>query len=228
MENNEKSTNAVGILHGRYIGDDPVREASIQAERVNAEVARMIYELRKQAGMTQKELAKLMGTTQSVISRLEDSDYEGHSLSMLGRIAKALNRRLTVDMPPGDADSDALRHVFREVVRGLRKEKGLGIDLFVEKSGINRADAVAMERAPDYRPAPSVLQKLSDFYNAPYDKMAALAGVAEDGAYEVRQEALKYTALSDSFSQLTEEEKQALDGFVKFLKEGDQPVKSEP
>ncbi|MCP4693162.1 MAG: helix-turn-helix transcriptional regulator [Desulfobacterales bacterium] len=221
MENNEKSTNAVGILHGRYIGDDPDRKASIQVERVNAEVARMIYELRKQAGMTQKGLAKLVGTTQSVISRLEDSDYEGHSLSMLGRIAKALNRRLTIEMPPGDNDADALRHVFREVVQGLRKKRGLGIDLFAEKSGINRADVVAMERAPAYRPAPAVLKKLSDFYNAPHDKMAALAGSAGDVPDEIREEALKYAALSDSFSQLTEEEKRALDGFVKFLKEAD-------
>ena len=35
----------------------------------------------------QKKLAKLVGTTQSVIARLEDADYQGHSLNMLGRIA---------------------------------------------------------------------------------------------------------------------------------------------
>jgi transcriptional regulator with XRE-family HTH domain len=71
---------------------------SLEVERVNAEVARTIYELRKKAGLTQKELAQMVGTTQSVISRLEDADYEGHSLSMLHRIAMALNRRLSVQM----------------------------------------------------------------------------------------------------------------------------------
>ena len=38
------------------------------------------------AGLSQKELAALIGTTQSVISRLEDSDYGGRSLTMLERI----------------------------------------------------------------------------------------------------------------------------------------------
>jgi ribosome-binding protein aMBF1 (putative translation factor) len=89
---------AVGYLHRRYVKNDPERKASLEAERVNADVAQMIHDLRTDAGLSQKELAELVGTTQSVISRLEDADYEGHSLSMLKRIAKALNRRLTVDM----------------------------------------------------------------------------------------------------------------------------------
>ena len=37
-----------------------------------------------------------MGTTQSVISRLEDADYEGHSLAMLNRIAAAVERRVEI------------------------------------------------------------------------------------------------------------------------------------
>ena len=65
-------------------------------ERVNADVARMLYDLRKNAGLSQSELAELVGTTQSVISRLEDADYEGHSLPMLRRIATALNKRLEI------------------------------------------------------------------------------------------------------------------------------------
>jgi transcriptional regulator with XRE-family HTH domain len=48
------------------------------------------------AGLTQGELAKLIGTTASVISRLEDADYEGHSLAMLRRIAAALNKRVEI------------------------------------------------------------------------------------------------------------------------------------
>jgi len=90
------TTNAVEILHQRYIGDDAERKASLQTERVNADVAQMINDLRQEAGITQKELADLIGTTQSVICRLEDADYNGHSLSMLSRIAKALNKRLSV------------------------------------------------------------------------------------------------------------------------------------
>jgi transcriptional regulator with XRE-family HTH domain len=52
------------------------------------------------AGLTQKELATLVGTTASVICRLEDADYEGHSLAMLRRIAAALDRRVEIRFLP--------------------------------------------------------------------------------------------------------------------------------
>jgi len=96
MGKNKKRDDAVKILHGRYVGDDTERKASLKEERVNAEVATAIYKLRNKSELTQKQLADLIGTTQSVISRLEDADYDGHSLSMLSRIAEALNKRLSV------------------------------------------------------------------------------------------------------------------------------------
>lgn len=55
-----------------------------------------MYDARNKAGLTQKDLAKLVGTTQSVIARLEDADYDGHSLRMLNRIAAALNKRIDI------------------------------------------------------------------------------------------------------------------------------------
>jgi transcriptional regulator with XRE-family HTH domain len=60
------------------------------------EVARQICQLRSDAGLTQRELADLVGTTASVICRLEDSEYEKHSLAMLRRIGAALGRRVEV------------------------------------------------------------------------------------------------------------------------------------
>ena len=95
-----KTADAIKLLHRRYVGGDAERAALLEEERVNAQVARTIRELREEAGLTQKELAELIGTTQSVISRLEDADYEGHSLSMLDRIARALNQRVRVSVNP--------------------------------------------------------------------------------------------------------------------------------
>jgi len=66
----------------------------------NDSVARKIYELRTRAVLTQQQLAKRVGTTTSVISRLEDADYEGHSLAMLRRIAAALNKHVCRSEPP--------------------------------------------------------------------------------------------------------------------------------
>ena len=96
MKEPEETSKASEILRNRYIGESIERKASLEVERVNAEVAHIIYELRREERLTQKELADMIGTTQSVISRLEDADYEGHSLSMLTRIVNALGRRLTI------------------------------------------------------------------------------------------------------------------------------------
>ncbi|HBO45145.1 MAG TPA: transcriptional regulator [Planctomycetaceae bacterium] len=93
-----KRTSAVEVLRNRYVKNDPKRKASVAAERLNAEIARLLHDMRTEAGLTQGQLAELVGTTQSVISRLEDSDYDGHSLSMLTRIAQALNKKLSVSM----------------------------------------------------------------------------------------------------------------------------------
>jgi ribosome-binding protein aMBF1 (putative translation factor) len=79
MAGKREITNAVNILHRRYVKDDPERKASLERERVNAEVAQIIHDLRTEAGLSQKGLADAIGTTQSVISRLEDADYNGHS-----------------------------------------------------------------------------------------------------------------------------------------------------
>ncbi|MDZ7336739.1 MAG: helix-turn-helix transcriptional regulator [candidate division KSB1 bacterium] len=97
MSQEKKTENAVSILHRRYIKDQPERKASIQQERINAQVAQLIYDLRKEAGLSQRQLAEMIGTTQSVISRLEDADYEGHSFSMLEKITRALNRRIRIE-----------------------------------------------------------------------------------------------------------------------------------
>lgn len=80
--------------------DDPQLQQMYNEATVNAHVAQLIYDARTSAGLSQTELAKLIGTTQSVISRLEDADYEGHSLSMLSRIAQALGREVKIDFVP--------------------------------------------------------------------------------------------------------------------------------
>ena len=90
------TTNAAEILHRRYYQGKPDRLAAMEEARANDNVARKMTALRVQAGLTQRQLAKLVGTTASVICRLESADYEGHSLAMLNRIAAALNQRVEI------------------------------------------------------------------------------------------------------------------------------------
>jgi DNA-binding XRE family transcriptional regulator len=91
---------AAQFLYNRYIAGDPKREEEYNEEVINAEIARKIYRLRTRAGLTQKELADRVGTSKSAICRLEDADYEGHSLSMLKRIAEALDKRVDIRFLP--------------------------------------------------------------------------------------------------------------------------------
>ncbi len=94
-----KTNDALKILK-RMTADDPEIEEMVRESSLNAELAQLIYTARTQAGLTQQQLADRIGTKQSVIARLEDADYEGHSLSMLYKIAQALNQRLEVHLIP--------------------------------------------------------------------------------------------------------------------------------
>ena len=78
----------------------PEARAGLENARESAQVARQIHALRTGAGLTQRELAALIGTQHTVICRLEDDGYEGHSLSMLRRIAKAVGKRVEIRFVP--------------------------------------------------------------------------------------------------------------------------------
>jgi DNA-binding XRE family transcriptional regulator len=106
----QPASDAIEIMHRRYYEGRPGRIAALEEARADNEVARKIYELRNEAGLSQRELAKLVGTTASVICRLEDADYEGHSLPMLRRIAAALNRRVEIRFLPLRPDTSPENH----------------------------------------------------------------------------------------------------------------------
>ena len=62
------------------------------------DVALQLAALRKKVGLSQKELARRAGTSQQQISRLESTSYEGHSLSMLRRVAEVLGAKIHIDI----------------------------------------------------------------------------------------------------------------------------------
>ena len=100
MKKRKFKSAALQWTYDRHIGNDPKRVEEYEQEALNAEIARKIYQLRAAAKLTQRQLAKRVGTTASVICRLEDADYEGHSLAMLQRIAAALNKRVEIRFLP--------------------------------------------------------------------------------------------------------------------------------
>ncbi|HEY3136884.1 MAG TPA: helix-turn-helix transcriptional regulator [Blastocatellia bacterium] len=87
----------------RYLEEqlrDPTFAARFQQAGEAWDVALQIAALRQQAGLSQKELAKLLRTSQQQISRLESPGYEGHSPSMLRRVAAALHARVRIVFEP--------------------------------------------------------------------------------------------------------------------------------
>ncbi len=79
--------------HGEIVEQRARRSASYRKAFARTlhqiDLALLVREMREGARLTQTELAKKMGTTQSVIARLEDAEYAGHSLTMLERVAAA-------------------------------------------------------------------------------------------------------------------------------------------
>ena len=101
MKRKQRTTSdGLAILDRRHFQGRPARLRALAEATLNAQIGQEIYTLRTKAGLTQKQLAELVKTTDSVISRLEDADYAGHSLKMLQRISAALNRRLEIHFVP--------------------------------------------------------------------------------------------------------------------------------
>ncbi|HWF60186.1 MAG TPA: helix-turn-helix domain-containing protein [Nitrospira sp.] len=94
------TANAVQILYRRYYEGRPDRVRGLEEARAHDSVARKLTALRLRAGFTQRQLADLVGTTASAICRLENAEYDGHSLAMLNRIAAALKQRVEIRFVP--------------------------------------------------------------------------------------------------------------------------------
>jgi DNA-binding XRE family transcriptional regulator len=99
-QNKRPLSKSLQKAYDNYIGDDPELQAVYEQTLADSQVAQKIYDLRTNADLSQRALAKLVGTTASVICQLEDADYHGHSLSMLRRIAAALDKRVEIRFVP--------------------------------------------------------------------------------------------------------------------------------
>jgi ribosome-binding protein aMBF1 (putative translation factor) len=96
MGDTKLSSDGYEWAYNEFIKNDPESLALFKEYQVKGDVAQQIYDLRTQAGLTQSQLAEIVGIEESVVNDLEEADYEGDSLAMLVRIASALNRRLEV------------------------------------------------------------------------------------------------------------------------------------
>jgi transcriptional regulator with XRE-family HTH domain len=77
---------------------DPVFAERFEKAGEAWDVALQLTALREKAGLSQKELARKLHTSQQNISRLESPSYEGHSLARLRRVAEVLGATVHVTL----------------------------------------------------------------------------------------------------------------------------------
>ncbi len=107
MSKKKHITDARSILDRRH--PPTKKDTELRAKfRGDLEIAEIIYEARTNAGLSQRALAKLVGTSASVICQLEDANYEGHSMAMLRRVAKALHHRVEVRFVPEEKQGELM------------------------------------------------------------------------------------------------------------------------
>lgn len=102
MARKKTADDGLKILDEMFFSSRKARR-ELQAAETSAQISRQVYALRMDAGLTQMELAEHIGTSHSVISRLEDDDYEGHSLNLLRRVAEAFDKKVQVRFVPARA-----------------------------------------------------------------------------------------------------------------------------
>jgi transcriptional regulator with XRE-family HTH domain len=103
--------------------EDPIFAARFKNAGEAWDVALQIAALREQAGLSQKDLAKLLKTSQQQISRLESPGYEGHSLRMLRRVAGVLHARVRIVFEPPESKKGTQAAESAASYRGKRGVK---------------------------------------------------------------------------------------------------------
>ncbi len=91
-----KTRNYGDVIRHR-LANDPELAAKVDDAALNMRIAEEIYRIRNERGLSQKDLAELAKTHQSVIARLEDANYQGYSIKTLTRVARALGSKLFVE-----------------------------------------------------------------------------------------------------------------------------------
>jgi transcriptional regulator with XRE-family HTH domain len=89
--------------------------AALAEQRPFEEFARLVIHKRLALGLTQQELAERMGTSHSVISRLESGQHSA-SLATMRRLAQALESHLVYGFQDEAPDTGASSAPKRELV----------------------------------------------------------------------------------------------------------------
>ncbi len=112
-----------------------------------------------------------------------------------------------------------LRYALGALVRLLRHRDELSIAELADKAKVAEEEVRGIERDPHYMPRPRTLHHLAKHFSLPVDHLMQLSGAKRTVDRVLYNEAVRFAARSEDMSTLTDEERQALNAFVKLLVE---------
>ncbi|MCY4552917.1 MAG: hypothetical protein OXC79_04510 [Candidatus Poribacteria bacterium] len=98
----DKNTTLETNSNNFLFDQDPEMVTWFEEEEIKLDIAQHIYELRDSTALTQAEFGELVGIDPVIIDDLEESDYEGDSLTVLAHIEKALRRHVEAPIKPAE------------------------------------------------------------------------------------------------------------------------------
>lgn len=87
-------------LYDKYVDGKAELETIFDEELSSAKLAHQLYMLRKRSKLVQAQVAELADTSTSVISRLENPEYDGHSLTTLKKVAAIYGHEVRLQFVP--------------------------------------------------------------------------------------------------------------------------------
>ncbi|WP_210191825.1 helix-turn-helix domain-containing protein [Rhizobium esperanzae] len=110
-----------------------------------------------------------------------------------------------------------LKHAFGVFIRQLRRRDQLSVEALAEKARVEAREIRLIELDPNYKPRPRTVHQLAEHFAMPPQALMKLSGATVTRDEALWEEAQKFAAKSDDLSKLTKQERQDLEGFVKFL-----------
>jgi transcriptional regulator with XRE-family HTH domain len=108
---------------------------------------------------------------------------------------------------------------FAVFMHKLRIAHQLTVEQLAEQIAVDSDQLLLIEKRVGFKPPPRTLQKLASFYKLPFKAIVQMAGAVTQVNPLLARNAVQFAAQSDSFEQLTKDEKKLLTEFVKLLRD---------
>jgi len=119
----------------------------------------------------------------------------------------------------GDRTGVPLRIALGVLVRQLRSSAGLSVAELANRADVSEEELRRVEQDPHYTARARFIHQLSSYFSVSLAMLSQMAGATHEVDRVLFNESVQFAAHSDDMSQLTEEQRTALNAFVSLLNE---------